>query len=93
MQQCGAQGLGVEVPAGEDAGDRQWMGDVGLAAFAELAFVGQAAEFKGLAHQGDFVLRKIGQRRQQGLKLVRRRRRVVIARRWNRGSQIRRGPG
>ena len=45
---------------GQDAGDRDGMGDVGLAGEAFLAFVGLSAEFVGADNLGDLVGREIG---------------------------------
>ena len=81
MQQRGAQCLGVKMPAGENAGNSQWMGNIGFAAFAELAFVGAAAEFVGFFDDTDFVCRQVSQGRSQRIKCVRHRRRTGRARR------------
>ena len=45
--------LGIELPLGAQAGDRDRMGDVGLAAGAELAEMGFVGEAIGLAHPPD----------------------------------------
>jgi hypothetical protein len=45
--------LGVELPLGAQARDRDRMGDVGLAAGAELAEMGLVGEAVGLAHPAD----------------------------------------
>jgi hypothetical protein len=47
VQEGGAQGLGVQVPAGEDLGDGDRMGDVGFAALAQLPGVGVGREVVG----------------------------------------------
>ena len=53
VQQRGAQRLGVELPLGEDLGDRERVRDVGLAALAVLALVGGVAEVVGLLDAGE----------------------------------------
>ncbi len=53
VQQRGHQRLAVEVPAGEDLGDRERMGDVGLARLARLARVRGAREAVGLGEARD----------------------------------------
>jgi hypothetical protein len=47
VEERGSQRLRIEVPLREDVGDRQRMGDVGLARLAELALVGLLAEVIG----------------------------------------------
>jgi hypothetical protein len=47
MEEGGAQGLGIQVPAGEDLGDGDRMGDVGFAALAHLPGVGVGGEVVG----------------------------------------------
>ena len=47
VEERGHQRLGVEVPVGDQLGDRHRMGDVGLAADAELPFVGTGREVVG----------------------------------------------
>ena len=93
VQQRGDQGLRVEMPAGQDAGDGKRVGDVGFAALAELAFVGAAAEFVGLLDLADFVRRQIGQGRTQRFEFVRHRRRAAGVRRLTCGWRLRHGLG
>ena len=72
VQQRGDQGLGVELPAGQDVGDRQRMGDVGLRRICGIGpWCGLGGEFvgapKGLAI-GDA---EVGDRRGQRGKVFR----------------------
>ncbi len=53
VHQRGHDGLRVELPVGAQAGDRDRVRDVGLAAGAELAQVGLVGEAIGLAHALD----------------------------------------
>ena len=53
MQNRGDQGVGVELEVGEDVGDRDRMGDVGLTRDAFLTLVALGAEVVGLAHALD----------------------------------------
>ena len=53
VQQRGHHRLRVELPVGEDLGDRERMRDVGVAALPELALVGGVAELVGLLDAAD----------------------------------------
>jgi hypothetical protein len=53
VQDRGDQCVGVELEVGEDVGDRDRMGDVGLARDALLTLVALGAEVVGLAHALD----------------------------------------
>ena len=53
VHQRGHDRLRIELPLGAQAGDGDRMGDVGLAAGAELAEVGLVGEAIGLAHAAD----------------------------------------
>ena len=60
VHQRGHDGLHVEPPVGAQAGDRDRVGDVGLAAGAELAQVRLVGELVGLAHLLEVGLRQVG---------------------------------
>ena len=61
VHQRGHDGLGVELPVGAQAGHRHRVGDVGLAAGAELAQVGLVGELVGLAHLLEVGLGQVAQ--------------------------------
>jgi hypothetical protein len=60
VQQCRLDRAGVEVQAREDLRDRDRMGDVGLAAAAQLAFVRLRAVLVGRGYAGKIGARKVG---------------------------------
>ena len=53
VQNRGDQRVGVELEIGEDVGDRDRMGDVGLTRHALLALMALGAEVVGFAHALD----------------------------------------
>ncbi|NJN40572.1 MAG: hypothetical protein HC807_06715 [Gammaproteobacteria bacterium] len=53
MQERGDEGLRIEMPVGEDLGDRHRMVDVGLAALSELPVMGAVAEVISLFEPGE----------------------------------------
>ena len=79
--------------AGKDAGDSKRVGNIGLAALAELTLMGTAAEFVGLLDLANLVGREVGQCRAQRLEFVRHRRRPAGVRRAGCGWRLRHGPG
>ena len=79
VHQRGHDRLGVELPVGAQAGDRDRMGDVGLAAGAELAEVGLVGEAVGLAHPPDVGRRRGSRACRSGRRTRRRRRRAAGA--------------
>jgi hypothetical protein len=66
VHQRGHHGLRVQPPVGHQAGHRDGVRDVGLAAGAELAQVGLVGELVGLAHLLQVGLAQVGQLVGQG---------------------------
>jgi len=60
------QGLCIQMPVGQDFGDRQGVRDVGFAALAELAGVGAIAEVVGRLDLGGIFRFEVGQPRCEG---------------------------